>query len=89
MNLHLLPQSLVTHDGVEYALARLADSLRLMVSADDGSVVLSTFNGDITSTTGESLLVGPLNPQNAAALRHQLPWLKPLPLGAAHISRHG
>ena len=81
LNLQLIPQSLVTHNGVEYGLARLADSLRLVVSADYHSTVLSTFKGDITSTTGKSLLVGPLNPQNAAALRFQLPWLQPCLLG--------
>jgi len=81
LNLQLIPQSLVVHNGVEYGLARLADSLRLVVSADDHSMVLSTFKGDITSTTGKSLLVGPLNPQNAVALRFQLPWLQPCLLG--------
>ena len=87
--LQLIPQSLVLHNGVEYGLARLADALRLVVSADDGSVVLSTFKGDITSTTGEVSARRTLESGKCRRITAPVALAKPLPVGAAYFSRHG
>jgi hypothetical protein len=42
---------------------------------------LQQFDGARSVHDGHTLLLGPLGPRNAAALRDQLPWLKPRPLG--------
>jgi hypothetical protein len=36
---------------------------------------------DLVAAIEGLLLIGPLSPHNIAALRQQLPWLKPRPLG--------
>lgn len=81
LNLQLLPQSLVTHNGVEFGLARIADSMRLVIAADSGSTLFSAFNGDTSSSGEKTLLTAPLDSHNASALRAQLPWLQPRLLG--------
>lgn len=81
MDLPTLPQSLVAHNGTEYGLARIGDSLRLVIAADSGSPLISSFNGETSSSGEKILLIAPLNPQNASALRAQLPWLQPRLLG--------
>ncbi len=80
-NLDLLPQSLVTHKGVEYALARVNRSLRLALLAGRDHPALGAFSGEPSEIGGQVLLVAPLSAQNAAALRAQLPWLRPELLG--------
>jgi hypothetical protein len=42
---------------------------------------LQLFEGTRSVHDGHTLLLGPLSPRNAAALRDQLSWLKPRPLG--------
>jgi hypothetical protein len=82
LRLDLLPRSLVFEHGIEYGLARKdSGELQLLVSAAPGSLVLAQFHGECSEQLGNSVLMGPLDSQNAAALRSQLNWLKPQLLG--------
>ncbi len=81
--LHLLPRSLVQHEGSEYGLIQTADGPRLAVLADPDSPVLVRFDGQTSPLQNRTLCLSPLNAHNAAALRGQLPWLRPRPLGLA------
>ena len=76
-NLNISPRSLVSHNGVEYGLAQTSAGPQLAVLASSSPSVLQVFEGKVS----ENLLVGPLSPHNAAALRSHLPWLQPHPLG--------
>jgi hypothetical protein len=81
-NLDLLPQSLAATDSAEWALARVADGLRLVILAPKSNAsVLSDFEGEVKEHDDRKLLVGPTSPQNAAALRGHVTWLRPKPLG--------
>src|SRR5690349_12968775 len=76
----IAPASLVTDNGVEYGLAPNDGTPLLVVRAPEAAL-LQSFEGDISEHEGQTLLVGPCNTQNAAALRARLPWLLPRPLG--------
>jgi len=79
-NLDLLPHSLVKQDGAEYGLAHTDRGLRLVVLASN-LATRNNFEGKLSQGEHQVLLVGPLNPKNAASLRVQLPWLQPRLLG--------
>ena len=87
LNFELFPRSRVTYAGVEYGLAGAPDGMRLGVLVDpqsldtEASAVLNRFEGEHTALGERILLIGPLSPHNAAALRGQLPWLRPGLLG--------
>lgn len=70
----LYPQSLITHGGSTYALARTNGTRKLLVKGKQG---------DFVGTRLEELLVCDCSPHNAATLRSRLPWLQPVPLGRA------
>jgi hypothetical protein len=80
-NLIFSPRSLVSRDGVEYGLAQTASGPRLAVLAAPESLVFNAFEGEPSEQDGQTLLIGPLSPRNAFALRAQLPWLHPCLLG--------
>lgn len=80
-DLDLLPRSLTSENGVEYGLARTDRGLQLAVLAPAESSALNSFEGERSELTDNTLLVSPLHPHNAAALRAQLTWLQPRPLG--------
>ena len=80
-NLDIVFNSLVEAGGVEYGLARTEAGPRLAVRGPADSTALAGFRGDRSEMDGKSLLLGPLSPSNAAALRANLPWLQPQPLG--------
>ncbi|MCX6036738.1 MAG: tagaturonate epimerase family protein [Chloroflexi bacterium] len=96
-NLNIFPRSLVDQDGVEYALAQTTTGLQLVILADPaapragtgttspragtGTTSLTGFEGECSELAGKTLLIGPCNPQNAAALRARLDWLQPGLLG--------
>ena len=80
-NLNCLPLSLVSQDGVEYGLADTPAGPRLALLASHESSVLETFEGEYADHNGQILLMGPLSPHNAAALRDQIHWLRPRLLG--------
>jgi len=77
----LIPQSVVTLDRIIYSLAKTPDGLRLMVQADQDDFRLTLFDGERTHHGNETLVSARLTPENASALRTQLPWLKPVALG--------
>jgi hypothetical protein len=66
---------------VEYALAQTDSGTRLAISAPINSGSLLPFTGESHELFGRTLIVCPLTPPNASALRAQLPWLQPAPLG--------
>jgi hypothetical protein len=70
------PRSVVRTGGNTYFLARLADSgtKRLGIIGD-----ASDFADPVAADAQVTLC--PLTPENAAALRRRLPWLRPTPLG--------
>jgi len=80
-SLSVLPRSVTSRSDVEYALAQTDAGLRLMVCAPTGSAPLPAFEGERSELDDRSLLLCPLTPENAAALRSQLTWLRPRPLG--------
>jgi len=80
-NLPILPQSVVGHEGVEYALARNGKDMQLVLLGNLGDARLQVFEGEYRSNDDTTLLLAPLTAINAAALRAQLPWLQPRLLG--------
>lgn len=77
----LINQSVVSMDRIIYCLAKSPNGLRLMVQADRDDFRLILFNGERTDYGKETLVSAELTSENAAALRTQLPWLKPVALG--------
>jgi hypothetical protein len=80
--LNLSPHSLASHGVAQFGLAQTEDGPRLAIltTASDAPL-LPQFEGHRSEHDEQTLLLGPLTPHNAAALRQQLPWLKPRPLG--------
>jgi tagaturonate epimerase len=78
-NLNIFPRSLIKQDGVKFALAQTATGMQLVVLADPAD--LEGFEGKCSELAGKTLLTGPCNPQNAAALRSHFDWLRPSLLG--------
>lgn len=79
--LNVLPRSVYEHNGVQFALVREKATTQLAVSAAPGTDLLADFEGNSTEQEGETLLIGPTSPHNAAALRKHVPWLRPRSLG--------
>ena len=77
-NLHFFPRSLVSHNGVEYALAQTNSGTRLAVLADS---IPADFDGECSELGGRLLSLCALTPKNAATMRTHLTWLRPRPLG--------
>lgn len=80
-SLPLLPQSLVKHEGIEYGMLRDGAGSRLAILAANTTLPLDAFSGEMSPSTHHTLIIGQLTPQNAAALRARLPWLRPQTLG--------
>ncbi len=79
--LKLFPHSLVSVGDVECALAQTQAGERVAVLAPQGARLFADFEGEITEHAGKVLLLGSPSPRNAAALRANIPWLTPRPLG--------
>ncbi|HEY7924755.1 MAG TPA: tagaturonate epimerase family protein, partial [Vicinamibacteria bacterium] len=77
LNLELVEASQVRDGAAEFALVRDGKGHRLAVAATGDGAGLAAFEGDASS----GVLVGPLSPKNAAALRARFEWLRPRPLG--------
>jgi hypothetical protein len=73
-DLSVYPRSVVEPDGTTYFLARSDEGKRLGILDDAAG-----FEGTRHDQSGAWLC--PLAPDNAAALRARLPWLRPVPLG--------
>ena len=81
-HLHVRPQSVVSRTDGEWAFAHADGNVKLVIRpAAGGDDVLRAFEGDLSEHDGRRLLVGPASAGNAAALRAQLSWLAPQPLG--------
>jgi hypothetical protein len=81
-DLGVLPASVVAAAAVEWALARTPKGDRLVVAGDRLDIeTLTVVEGDRDARDGLSLIIGPVNGANAAALRATLPWLRPRPVG--------
>ncbi len=79
-DLEILPQSLAATPDAEFGLIRTEDgTCCLAVLAEPAN--LSGFEGDCSEYAGQTLLIGPTGPGNAAALRTRLPWLNARLLG--------
>lgn len=79
--LELYPNSSAAASAAEFALAKTAAGPRLAILAEAGAAVFADFEGETSEQAGKTLLLGPTDPRNAAALRAHLPWLRPAPLG--------
>jgi hypothetical protein len=80
LNLELVSASQVKDAAGELALVSDAGKKRLAVAANgDAARAFREFEGEANA----GVLVGPLSPKNAAALRARCEWLRPRPLGTA------
>ena len=81
LNLELVEASQVRDEAAEFALVREPKGHRLAVAAsgDGARAGLAAFEGE----TSSGVLVGPLSPRNASALRARFEWLRPRPLGTS------
>ena len=75
--LDIQPQSLVVHNGCEYAMTSARDTAYLMVLVPNRDPRIADFEGNWSEWGDWCLLKGAKSPRNAAALRGQLPWLNP------------
>ena len=73
-----------TPDGTPLRVAVVNDGrTRTLRVAGPNAAALGAFEGEAGEFDGGSLLVGPLTPANAAALRANVPVLRPRPVGLA------
>jgi len=80
--LDVAPRSVASANGAEVGVARTEDGEGLVAMVPKGSLFFGDLEGRIQDHhDGHALLVGPLSPRNAAALREVLPWLRPRVLG--------
>ncbi len=79
--LDVLAQSVVVTEEAEFGLAHGERTNQLVILSRDSSRAREGFEGEQSQYDGKPLLVGPTNARNAAALRQQLAWLQPRPLG--------
>ncbi|MBA2392029.1 MAG: hypothetical protein H0V70_04710 [Ktedonobacteraceae bacterium] len=79
---HIQERSVVHQEETTYFLTRTeAGQNQLAVYGPTGAASLANFQGTVQEFDGQSLLLGPLSLENAAALRHQFTWLNPIVLG--------
>ncbi len=82
LKLHTLAASHAANAAAEFSLVTDGVDTRLAVWASkDRVAVLNAFDGQTAGTGDLVSLVGSLSARNAEALRQQLPWLQPSPLG--------
>jgi tagaturonate epimerase len=80
--LHVHQASVTHHEGVLYFLVDTDDGQRqLAITMPAGAPQLADFKGVPSVFDEQSLLLCPLTPENAAALRKRLAWLRPTALG--------
>ncbi len=80
--LHVSPSSIVQQGELTYALGEPKPGTRqLVILSPPASRIVEQFTGEASAFDDQTLLIGPLDSHNAAALRRQLPWLHPVILG--------
>jgi len=77
----IINQSTVSSDQISFTLARTKNGLRLLVLGDHDDHRMKSFEGNHVQNGNNSIKICALNSTNAAALRSQIPWLTPIPLG--------
>ncbi len=81
IDLNILLRSLIAVGEIECGLEQSPAGARVAVLAPKGAVLFKDFEGETSEHAGKTLLLGPTSPRNAAALRSNIPWLTPRPLG--------
>ncbi len=79
--LNLIPASVTQANGLEYGLVSTPGGRKLAILGHGGSADLSAFAGDSSDFEDQVIVLCRLTGQNAMALRDQLAWLRPKPLG--------
>lgn len=77
----IINQSTISLDQISYTLATTPDGYRLLVLGELDDFRLKIFEGNQIQSGNKILKICSLNSKNAAGLRSQIPWLKPIPLG--------
>jgi hypothetical protein len=77
LDLRIDTRSRVIQPDAEYGLLGAGCQKRLAVLAKPGEPVLDLLEGECSECRDRALLLGPLSPRNAAALRSRLMWLQP------------
>lgn len=77
----IINQSITSIDQISFALANTPNGIKLLVLGDRDDDQMKSFEGNQVQNGNISIKICALNSTNAAALRSQIPWLKPIPLG--------
>jgi hypothetical protein len=77
LELRVDTRSIVNLPNADYGLHTGDGRKQLVVLADPDAAVLGQLEGECSDYRGRRLMLGPLSPRNAAALRSQLAWLQP------------
>jgi len=80
---HLHRRTIITHEGISYAISRQAGERKLVILAGDAGARLNDYEGSHTTFNGKTILTAALSDHNAAVIRSDLPWLKPRLTGVA------
>lgn len=83
LNIPLYPRSLAEQGGAMFFLLSTPAGRRLGILAEAGAAALDRFTGESVERSGKILLLCPLTHANAVALRAEVSWLRPAPLGLA------
>lgn len=79
--LNFILPSVIRHEGVLYALVEVDNGQRQLAIEVPTQLqppqFLADFVGESSISDGQTLLLGPLTPENATALRKRLSWLRP------------
>ncbi len=88
--LHVYPSSITQQGELTYALAEPKPGQRqLVILAPHASRLLEQFAGKVFTVGAQTVLIGPLDNHNAAALRGQISWLNPITLGTGTSAGFG
>jgi hypothetical protein len=77
LEVRIEPRSLASAAGLDCGLYESENKKGVVALADPGSSALDSLEGERHEHAGRILLLGPLSPRNAAALRALFPWLQP------------
>jgi hypothetical protein len=77
----IINQSTVALDQISFTLAKVNNGLSLLLLGDQNDDRMRSFEGNEVKDGNNAIKICPLNSTNAAALRSQIPWLTPIPLG--------
>jgi hypothetical protein len=81
MRLDLIPRSLAQSEELEFGLVKQGLGSKLAILGPAHAKPANTFQGELSESSDYDLMICPLSPDNAAALRNCLAWLKPRLVG--------